>query len=75
MDLFIDFLKCVMLPVFLGFVILVVCVIWPLSEYSCYKYGDATGRQTKVAGFECYVQHNGGWYNKEEYKYIKVDNQ
>jgi hypothetical protein len=40
--------------------------------YSCNGYERATGKETKMYAFECYVKDQEQWFVWEEYKYRLV---
>lgn len=42
---------------------------YAIDRYQCAGYESATGKSTKYAALECYVQDGGKWYSWSEYKY------
>lgn len=44
-----------------------------IEAYSCGKYSEATGRDTKwVFMDDCYIQAGGEWLQKDEYRAVVV---
>ena len=56
------------------FVFVVVFGLWPLMLYSntyeCNQYKEMTGRDTRMAGLNCYVQYDKEWYKMGELRVI-----
>lgn len=39
------------------------------TAWSCNRYSEVTGKQTKMGALSCYVKDGDKWYIWEEYKY------
>jgi len=69
---FIDFF----LPVILLIVVVIAGALFGenyYEEYTCGKYADVTGRETKwVFMHDCYINTGGDWLTKDEYVVVLV---
>lgn len=46
----------------------IVAVLSALTAYQCAQYETVTGKPTKFAGMECYINDGGKWFAWSEYK-------
>ena len=60
-----------------GMGVVFLCIIfgiYPLMLYSntyeCKQYQEMTGRETKIAGLNCYVKYDTEWYKMGELRVI-----
>ena len=60
----------------LGLIIFVIAfsiaLVAGIEGYSCSSYGDVTGRETKFKALECYVNDDGIWFTRTEYKQVII---
>ena len=48
----------------------VFAVVFGISEYGCYGYSKATGKETKASGLGCYVNTGNEWMSIKEYRFV-----
>lgn len=51
-------------------ILVFIFVIYGIESVSCSSYQTATGRETKMVFGNCYIKHNGQWYEHNEFSKI-----